>query len=157
MVSSCRERSYLRARRSSLTWVPRFLSANSWISGRDSFKWGRVVTSLVLVWPRLASHLCIMFKFHLNSKWGFFKPSELISRNDPDKNCSKKVQENVHVALWKYWTEIKIKPIFSGAHKYLFWAFGINAVIICIGYIYVIYFIYVQKFWILVRGFGIIP
>ena len=29
-----------------------------------------------LVWPRLASHLCIMFKFHLILKWGFVKPSE---------------------------------------------------------------------------------
>ena len=86
-----------------------------------------------------------MFKFHLKLNWGFVKPSEIISGNDPDKNCSKRVQENVHVALRKYWTEIKIKPIFSGAHKYLSWPFGINAVIICIGYIYVIYFIYVQK------------
>ena len=34
------------------------------------------VTSLVLVCSRLASHVCIMFKFHLNLKWGFVKPSE---------------------------------------------------------------------------------
>ena len=67
---------------------------------------------------------------------GICETLRIISGNDPDKNCSKRVQENVHVALWKYWTEIKIKPIFLGAHKYLFWAFGINAVIICIGYIF---------------------
>ena len=35
-----------------------------------------VVTSLALVCSRLASHVCIMFKFHLNLKWGFVKPSE---------------------------------------------------------------------------------
>ena len=61
-----------------------------------------------------------MLKFHLHLKWGFVKPSEIISGNNPDKNCSKKVQENVHVALSKYWSEVKFKQIFSGAHKYLF-------------------------------------
>ena len=76
-----------------------------------------------------------MFKFHLNLNWGFVKPSEIISGNNPDKNCSKKVQENVYVTLRKYWSELKFKPIFLGAHRYLFWAFGINAVIICFGYI----------------------
>ena len=46
----------------------------------------------------------------------------IISGYDLDKNFSKKVQENVHVALLKYWIEIKIKPISLEAHKYLFWA-----------------------------------
>ena len=44
-------------------------------------------------------NVCIMFKIPFNLKWGFVKPSEIISGNDPDKNCSKKVQENAHVAL----------------------------------------------------------
>ena len=80
-----------------------------------------------------------MFKFHLNLKWGFMKPLEIISGNNQDKNCSKKIQENVHVALKKYWPELKFKPILLGAHRYLFWASGINVVIICFGYIYLLY------------------
>jgi hypothetical protein len=40
-----------------------------------------------------------MFKFYLNLKWGFVKPSEITPGNNPDKICSKKVQENAHVAL----------------------------------------------------------
>ena len=80
-----------------------------------------------LVWPRLASHLCIMFKFSFKFEMRIGGTLRIIFENDPNKNCSKKVQGNVHVALWKYWTEIKIKPIFLRAHRYLFWAFGINA------------------------------
>ena len=68
-----------------------------------------------------------MFKIPFNFEMRICETLRIISGNDLDKNCSKKVQENVHVALQKYWTEIKIKPIFLGAHKYLFWAFGINA------------------------------
>ena len=44
--------------------------------GTRFFQVGRVFTSLILVCSRLASHLCIMFKFHLILKWGFVKPSE---------------------------------------------------------------------------------
>ena len=83
-------------------------------------------------------HVQIPFKFEM----GICKTLRIISGNDPDKKCSKSLQENVHVALRKYWTEIKIKPIFLVAHGHLFWAFGINAIIICIGHIYDI-FIYI--------------
>ena len=58
---------------------------------------------------------------------GIGETLRIISGNEPDENCSKKVQENAHVALRKNWTEIKIEPIFLRAHNYLFWAFGINA------------------------------
>src|SRR3954467_15676088 len=83
---------------------------------------GFYVTSLVLVCSRLASHVCIMFKFHLNLKWGFVKPSEIISGNDPDKNCFNLAQENVPDFLSKYWREVKFQPIFLGAQKFLFLA-----------------------------------
>ena len=97
-----------------------------------------------------------MFKFHLNLKCGFVKPSGIIPGNNPDKNCSKKVQENVHVALCKYWSDVKFKPILLGAPRYLFWPFGINAILICIGYIYMLYILYMSNnsdFY--VRGSGI--
>ena len=78
----------------------------------------------------LASHAlecCIMFTLSSETWNGDLWNPQNHFENDPNKNFSKRVQENAHVALWKYWTEIKIKPIFLGAHKYLFWAFGINA------------------------------
>ena len=58
---------------------------------------------------------------------GICETLRIISENDPNKNFSKKVQENAHVALWKYWTEIQIKPIFLVTHGHLLGAFGINA------------------------------
>ena len=98
-----------------------------------------------LVWLRLASYLCIIFKFHLNLKWGLVEPSESFFENDPNKNFSKRVQENAHVALWQYWTEIKIKPIFLGAYGYLILAIWINPIIICFGYILLYIWNMVQK------------
>ena len=78
----------------------------------------------------LASHAlecCIMFTLSSETWNGDLWNPQNHFWNDPNKNFSKRVQENAHVALWKYWTEIKIKPIFLRAHRYLFWAFGINA------------------------------
>ena len=66
--------------------------------------------------------------------------------NDPNKNFSKRVQENAHVALWKYWTEIKIKPIFLVAHGHLFWAFGINAQIFALERYFYIYEIWSKNY-----------
>ena len=78
----------------------------------------------------LASHAlecCIMFPLSSETWNGDLWNPQNHFENDPNKNFSKRVQENAHVALWKYWSEIKIKPILLGAHRYLFWAFGINA------------------------------
>ena len=43
--------------------------------------------------------------------WGIFKASET-SKNNPQLNLLKCVQENVPDILWKYWQEVKSKPIF---------------------------------------------
>ena len=55
----------------------------------------------------------------------FQKPQET-SKNNQQLNLLKCVQENVPVILWKYWQEVKSKPIFLVSQKHLIWAFELN-------------------------------
>ena len=76
------------------------------------------VTSLILIWPMLVS----MWASCLNSNetWieEFSKPQKP-SKNNQHLELIKRVQENVHVILWKYWHEVKFKPIFLESQKFI--------------------------------------
>ena len=59
----------------------------------------------------------------------------IISENDPNKKLFQKGPRKCSCCSLKILVRGKIQTNILGAHKYLFWAFGINAVIICFGYI----------------------